>query len=644
MFQKLMCKLKPTPTNFIAVLNNGELDTNLLNVMLEKGDFSINHLNKNDESFLHIVIKNRKFKSAQWLIENNIDVSLKDDCNQQPIQLAIEKDNTKIVKLLLQTNKIDINQIDNEGRSLLHNSVLHGNRIVSADLISYGIDINIKDDNNRNVVFDAINNGKEVLLNDIINLPNVDLNVIDKSGKTILHMDDALSNEKLCLDLLRNGADPTICDAKGKSFLFHSAVRGMDGKELINISMEFGSDINTTVRKDNSILMEVMSAFYKIPSNEIERRKSLMEMADHLVLKGIDVNIINENGENALYDAIRNKDFNNCAFLLGKRVDVNIFNNKQQTPLMIAAIMGVEVLDIILLLLQYNANPNCKNKQQQTLLEMLNHYILHTHNISYIEDNNILDEINSNGKYIVILKEVIKNSRYSLNEFDSRGQPIFFTPLLSGYYELFKLYIIEKFDINNFDKNRLNIFYRYMDLVFKRRVVYDDFGIILNTMIQYNVDVNATDKDGECILSKIIDKNTDINIFKLLINKIKFNYFILNSKGRTIAHKAILNKNMNIVRLLHKKDNNIINIADNIGILPIVYAVLLEAYDTVIELLDYENILIGTSYKVPIPVKMRFKAKIEKLDKIKTFTNNLDMKRKVTILIDQIKSDFSLIV
>jgi ankyrin repeat protein len=73
--------------------------------MLNKGDFTINHMCKNKESFLHICILTKKFKSAKWLIENGIDISLKNSKNQQPIDLAIGKDSYVTLRILLETKK-----------------------------------------------------------------------------------------------------------------------------------------------------------------------------------------------------------------------------------------------------------------------------------------------------------------------------------------------------------------------------------------------------------------------------------------------------------------------------------------------------------------------------------------------------------
>jgi ankyrin repeat protein len=475
MIKSILNKFKATPEAFLKELHKKSLDLTTLNAMIDSGKFSINHLNDEGDSFLHICILNNKFQSAKWLIQNGIDVTIKNNLNQEPIQLAIKKNNHLIVELILKTKNVDIDQLDHDGRSLLQNAVLDGNEEIAFELIHNAIDVNIVDNNKRNAVFDAVSYGDERLIDKIINVDGIDLNLVDCKGETILHKSETLANEELCIKLVQNGADPTICDSDGKNLLYHSAIQGMEGSRLIDVAIEHGCNINATVRNNNTILMETMLAFYKIPDEEAHRRESLLKMADNLVLKGIDVNAINDDGENGLFDAIRNNDYNACAFLLSKKVDVNKQNYNFQTPLLIACLEGVEVLDIILLLLKHGANASIKDDNNQDVLEILNELTLHTHNYKKLTDERLLEYAVKEKQFIIVIKEVLQNSLVNVQHLDSKGQPLFFTPLLDGYYDLFKLYIMNKFDINTLDQRGLNIFYVYVFTVFSVNKFFDTF-------------------------------------------------------------------------------------------------------------------------------------------------------------------------
>jgi ankyrin repeat protein len=640
MLKSFINKLSSTPEGFLKELFKKNIDVKALQSMLDGGKFSINYQNEEGDTFLHLCIINNKFKSAKWLIENGIDVTLINRLNQEPIQLAIKKNNHLIVELILKTKNVDINQLDQDGRSLLQNAVLDGNEEIAFELINNAIDVNSVDKNNRNVVFDAVAYGDEQLINKIIDVEDVDLNLVDCDGETILHKSETLANEDLCIKLVEKGADPTICDGEGKNLLYHTAIKGMEGSRLIDVAIEHGCNINATVRNNNTILMETMLAFYKIPDSEASRRESLLKMAENLVVKGIDVNAINDDGENGLFDAIRNNDYNACAFLLGQKVDVNKQNNKYQTPLLIACLEGIVALDIVLLLLKHGANASIKNENNQDVLEILNELTLHTHNYKKLQDEILLEYAQKEKQFILIIKEILQNSLVNVQHLDSKGRPLFFTPLLDGYYDLFKLYIMNKFDINSLDARGLNIFYVYVFTVFSVNKYFDTFRSNLIGMINFGVDINLVDSDGKNIFSKIIKHDTEPKLFEALVDVSRFKYESRDKQGRTVCHHAVLNKNLEIVKLIYAKNEDVINIADGYSILPIVYAALTDRFDIVKEILGYSNVYIKAKRAVPMPVRVKFAPMVAKVDNLKTKTTDKDLLRKITILTDQIKSDF----
>jgi ankyrin repeat protein len=581
-----------------------------------------------------------KFKSAKWLILNNIDLSLKNYLDQEAIYVAIQKNNHLIVELILKTKNIDINQLDKDGRSLLQNAVLSGHTKIATDLINNAIDVNIVDKQKRNVIFDAISYGDEQITKDLISTKGINLNLVDSTGETILHKKEALENEDLCVELIQKGADPTICDKNGKNLLYHTAIKGMDGSRLLDVAVEYGCNINATVRNNNSILMETMGAFYKLSAEELDRRESLLKMAENLVLKGIDVNAINNDGENGLFDAIRNNDYNACAFLLAKDVNPNLQNNIYHTPLLVACMQGIKSLDIILLLLKYEADPTICDKKNRSILEILNMLILHTAKFKNIEDEALLKYIDNHGKYIMVLKEVLQNTQLDLNHLDSQEQPLFFAPILDGYFDLFKLYITNKFDINPKDSSGLNIFYIYVNTVFDQNIYFDTFRSNLLGMINFGVDINTLDSDGKNIFSRIIKKDTDAQLYENLIDVARFKYDSKDKQGRTLAHHAVLNKNLEIIKLIYNKNNDVLNIADSFGILPIVYATLTNCFEIVEQLLSYRTVFIKVNKPVPLVVKKKFINMVNTVDNIKYKTNDKDLLRKLRILVDQIKEDF----
>ncbi len=640
MLQALFSKFTVTPELFIKELFKKVIDENSLQKMVESEKFSINYQNENGETFLHLCILHNKFKSAKWLIEQGkINVTIKDHLSQEPIEIAIKKNNHLIVELILKAKQIDINRVDKDGRSMLQNAVLSGNTEIAHQLISNMIDVNIIDTNKRNVMFDAISYGDENIINKLLDT-DINLNQKDKNGETILHKKEALQNDDLCIKLIEKGANPTICDHEGKNLLFHIATRGIEGGKLLDVAIQHGCNINAKVRNNNTILMETMLAFYKIPSHEKERRISLLKMAENLVIKGIDVNAINNDGETGLFDAIRNNDYNVCAFFINKKVNLNIQNNKYQTPILVAALEGIQNIDIILLLLKNGANPAIKNDDGKDVLEILNELILITHDFRELKDESLKPYAIKEKQFFVVLKEILQNSNYNLQNPTSIEQPLFFTPILDGNYDLFKLYITNKFNINALDSNGLNIFYLYVYTVFSSNVYFDGFKQNLIGLTGFGVDINIVDDEGKTVFSKIMKKDTNPKLFDILIEICRIKYDSRDKQGRTLAHHAVLNKNLEIVKMIYTKNHDVLNISDGYAILPITYAALLGSFDIVKELLSYGTIYIKSSRSVPIPVRVKFASMVHNVESLKFKTTDKDLLRKITILTDQIKSDF----
>ena len=642
MINSILSKLNPTPANFIKELYQNELNIDILEKSLSSNKFSINHLDENKNSFLNLCLLKNKNKSAKWLISKGINVKLKNNKNEDAINIAISKDNHLMLKYLIENSNVDINQLDSEERTLLQNAVIKGQSKIVDILISHGADVNNIDKNNRNVAFDAIAYGDEHILDSILKLEDIDLNVVDNSGETILHKKEILDNEELCKKLIQNGADPTICDFDGNNLLCNMALKGMAGIEIIDIAISSGYSLNTPVKNNNTILMEALAVFYKLPLDEKDRRDSLLNMASSLVQKGVDINALNKYGENALFDAVRNNNYESCLFLIENKININKQNRLRQTPLLLACYKGIEALDMILLLLHKGANPTIKNELNQDVLEILNQLVLHSRGHKTIKNGFLLMYLNESGQYLRVLKEVLENSKYNVKKLDSLHQPLFFNAILFGDYELFKLYMVNGFDINQTNKKGLNIFYVYVNFAFTINRYFDTFRSMLIRLIQEKVDIGNTDDNGKNIFSKVIKENTNDKLYEDLLDVCRFKYDSQDIQGRTFMHYAVLNKNLAIVKMIYLKDNEVINISDNYGILPITYAAVMGYFDIVEYILSNNNIHVKSGKQIPTIVKQKFTPMLKNLDNLKTKTIDTDLIRKITILTDQVKSDFAI--
>ncbi len=610
--------------------------------VIESKDINLDEINQNGNTLLHICLKNNKFKAASWLIKNGVSLSIKNKNRISAMRIAVEKGNLPVINSILKYANADINEVDENGRTLLQDAVILGNHEVAQLLIDNAIDVNITDNNNRNVIFDAIAYGDAKMVDNIITIENINLNNVDKDGKTVLNDKKVLEDDDVAKKLLKHGADPTIPDPDGYNFITHTALRGEDGEELLDVAIEQGCDLNANVADKSSVLMEVMYAFTRVTDGELQRRSELKNVANKLLENGSDINAIDKNDETILFEMIRKNDIEGCAFLLENDVDVNQINKNHDTPLAVAILNGIYSLDVILLLLQYKADPTIRNKHSQTIPEVLNNIILHVHDLKEIFDPEIFNNIKIDGKYMLILKEIIFIKDFDFSYLDSTGNPLFFTPFIYGDMKTCKLYINSGLDINLKNEHGHNIFYEYVLKSFKDDIYFPEFRENLVFLLVNKADIKSVNKHGQTVYTKIaLFHNCNLKLFRKLIEVTRHDYSSIDKMGRTIIHSCVWSNNIELLKLVYGVERNIQNIPDSFNILPITYAALLGNKDMVMEFLRRDTI-ITSGKEISKKTKEKFKPMLKNIDNLTANIEDKNDLRKLEIFKDQVLKDFSM--
>mgnify|MGYP005992384991 FL=1 len=640
MFNKLKGKLYPSLEVLLQDILDGNFDESSALTMIESNSINLNLQNNDGDTIVHECLKNKKYKEAIWFINQNIDVNIENNEGITLARLAVAQGNIDVLKALIDTNKIDVDKLDNNKRSLLQDSIINGNRDITNLLMKFTKNINSTDKNNRNAVFDAISYGDNETTYKIIENDDINLNVIDNEGNTVLHKQEVIDNQELAIRLLKNGADPTICDREGTNFLTKIALLGETGEAMLKVAIRMGCNINAKTSDDNTILMEVMYAFSKISSSELVRRSQFKNMAQKLIKHGINVKAVNNKQETVLFDLVRASDIEGCAFVVENGVELNQINYNGETALSLAILKGVENLDIIILLLQYGADASIKNKYHQTVPEILNNIILHIHSHKKLLNPDILNAINPAGNYMVILKEILGGSRCDFDYLDSEGNPLYLTPFLFNNLPLCKLYFNIGVDINIKNKEGYTLFYLYILSQFKKGKYSKEFRPTLNFLLANGANILTRNKNHQTIFSVISQiQNCNLALFRQLIEITRYDYTVQDNRGRTIMHSCVWGNNLKLIEIIYGVERNIQNIPDNYGILPITYAALLGNTEIVTEFLNRgSNIKSG---KIPKLIINNFHPMLKNLDQLIDEYTPKDHIKKFEILIDTIKKDFN---
>ena len=254
--------------------------------------------------------------------------------------------------------------------------------------------------------------------------------------------------------LLESGANPTIVDRNGKSFLSYSVLNGIKNMNLIKRASFFGFDLNLKNKDNRNILMEATNHFLNLPKDDKKIVNSQAELIKELVQMNINIQAIDNDNETVFFNITRSEDRDLIHYFLnnGLNINLNKQNNIGLTPLTILVLNGIKNSDLIKLYLEKGASLNTKNKFGKTTIEILINIILHQDNKVEIEPEYKLLLV-EDAQYKDILELFIKNYDVEINELNSKGEPLFFSSLLNFNFSLFKILRTKNTDLNKKDEN-----------------------------------------------------------------------------------------------------------------------------------------------------------------------------------------------
>jgi len=635
-------------TTYLQELLQDNPNTQWLEDGLKDEMVDINHKDEKGDTFLIKCIKVSKTVSIQWLIEHRVDITIQNINGKTALFFAIEKRNREVIKQIIDLKIIDLEQRDIDGRTLLQNIVMLGHNEMAKILITYDANPNNIDNKNRNLIYDALSYGDQGFIQYLLNLENLELNLLDEEGNSIMHHVEVVKDDDVAKQLLIAGADPTIKNAKGESFLLTTALRGASGEELIDIALENGADVNSPTANDNTILMELIAISSNLSVDEKDRRASLLKTSRKMLKHGGNINAIEKNNESGLFNAMRLCDYDLVSFLLAGGIDPNIISDTGDTVLNLIIYEGVKELDIILLLIEYGANPNIRNKNGKTIYEILNMIVLHILGTRIITDKEIIKKIDKDGQYVRIIKEFLthRNKEESLDYLDSTGDPLFFKPLLFGHFPLFKLYIKNGLEINTVNKANHSIFYEYVLKVFEEnkfdKQACEKFQNNLSNLLSNKAERHFQDGLGWTVLHKVIGTKCNETLFNIFTKIVLFDYTIQDQKGRTVVHNAVWANKLPIIKKIYNDSPQSINIVDEYEILPITYAALLGNQQLVMLFLHLNSNISGRKTITKQAIK-KFSPMLKNLKKLKKDIVDPELIKKFDILILQIVKDFKLV-
>ena len=231
----------------------GNCSKSILRTMIHHGA-NVNCANKQNITALMIASKKGNVDAMNALLRAGADQTIGDADGRSWIHHAVHRDCSKKVLQSIIELGADVNAVNKQNVTALMIATNVGNLDAMDVLIRAGADRTIEDAKGNSWIHYAVlgDCSKEVLQT-IINL-GADVNATNKFNWTALMLASIKGNVDAMNVLIRAGADRTIKDAKGDSWI-HYAVLGDCSKEVLQSIINLGADVNATNKCNKTALM-----------------------------------------------------------------------------------------------------------------------------------------------------------------------------------------------------------------------------------------------------------------------------------------------------------------------------------------------------------------------------------------------------
>lgn len=391
-------------------LDNFEVATKLIekganpNIEMRSGESLINHLIKSN------------LESAAVFLCKFVDLEKKNSDGETSLHVAVKKNHTKLVKLMLENGAIPDTRSDNGGESALHfairnNSseiidILASQNIISAETVDFNLETSAGD----SPLSLALTLKRNELVPQLIR-GGSNVNARNKDGLSLLHQAILNRSSETAVFLIQNGAHIEEKTLDGETPLILSireeceevvdilcskgaSMSSENGTNPLYLALEMRQDVVANILVSHGIDLDCWSPAGDGTLETLLHRALRSEVADeyiamYLIKKGCDIDSPKQLDSNSSQEIVLSREsplhmscrlglFHTCQVLTKSGANLNCLNIENQTPLHVAIKNGHEEI-IRLLLEQPTVDLKVRDKNGHTpfalTLQMRNHKV-----------------------------------------------------------------------------------------------------------------------------------------------------------------------------------------------------------------------------------------------------------------------------
>ena len=286
-----------------------------------------------------------------------LDMVLENDRGNTALRLAVQHDRADVVEALLQAGAsvhrgaplmlapnatiarllvehgAGVNEVDQFGESALWRAAENARVAVVEALLQAGAYVNTANRQGKTALWQAAADGREDVVEALVRA-GADVNKAHRRGDTPLIV---AANKAIATMLIERGADVNAANNRGQSAVWRAA---HSREDVVEVLLQAGADVNTADANGNAPLSVTPSA----------------RIATMLIERGANVNVVNNRGQSALWQAVSRRDEAVVEVLLRAGADVNEADNNGDAPLVPAARAGF--WSIVMMLVRSNRLAN----------------------------------------------------------------------------------------------------------------------------------------------------------------------------------------------------------------------------------------------------------------------------------------------
>lgn len=325
----------------VSACEDKEYCNKLIELLIEYGA-NVNHQDINLNAPMHFAVSTKNIEAIKLLISHNANLNLSNKFKVTPLRIALNDKNPIISEILVQ-NGADVDITDIHGNNAIHIAIRNHKLELAFEIIHLSKDINKHNHFLENPSFMAFKEGFKELEKAIEYLANQKSTWLDHGNNHL--MEACLNGEfRLAKFFIKNGQKVNHLNNHNNTPLICAAFAGHI--DIVELLIEHGAKIDHQGEKQYSAL-------------HWAARKGHEHIVNMLLEKGANPNQQDHRGQTPLYLTIEFEK-HACFEILVNKSDVNLSNNKGNTPLIKSIIF--DEWEMMAHLLQNNADTKiCDN-------------------------------------------------------------------------------------------------------------------------------------------------------------------------------------------------------------------------------------------------------------------------------------------